>query len=165
MSRSIDDIMNRDSRGRWLPGYCPNLNGRPARALELGALAKPHSEAALLKLVELARDPAQPENVQAFANAVLLNMSYRQDFGRYGLSKFAGQRFYQCLMEPPKVTIKELLQASPLKDPKQASPSPISQTVLKIILLREASCYNQQLLEAKKRRRYAKRMKGASSLA
>jgi hypothetical protein len=47
----------RERSGHWRKGYCPNPGGRPKAALDVQALAREHTTAAIRTLVEALRDP------------------------------------------------------------------------------------------------------------
>jgi hypothetical protein len=47
----------RERGGQWRKGYCPNPGGRPKAVVDVQALAREHTAAAIQTLVEALRDP------------------------------------------------------------------------------------------------------------
>ena len=118
--------------------------------------------------MEFAADRAQPENVQAFANMALIGLGYQKDFLRHGLTKHGGERFYKYLFEPPASPVTRESQPPPIRDPQppvtkepqEISSRPVSDTVRKIIRIREQIKEEIRLAALARKRRTAKRCSG-----
>lgn len=66
----------RAADGRFLPGTCPNPNGRPQSIAELRKLARSHTVECIEKLIEMVRDPFTDGKVKCTAIGMLLDRGY-----------------------------------------------------------------------------------------
>ena len=68
--------VQRDDRGRLLPGSRCNPSGRPATDREVAALARQHGAAAIAKLADIMSDPDMDPGTVIRAAQVILDRAY-----------------------------------------------------------------------------------------
>ncbi len=85
-----ENAKRRDKKGRWLPGYCPNENGRPKIDPAVREMAQGNiSEFVICKLAEIAIDEnnVYPKECHFLACVMLTDIGW----GKYG-KKVLNQR-------------------------------------------------------------------------
>ncbi|WJR78772.1 hypothetical protein [Bradyrhizobium sp. NP1] len=70
----MNEVAERDTGGRWLPGFTPNPSGRPKIVEEIKSLARQHAPEAFKRVCELVG--SEDERTALAAAQEILNRAY-----------------------------------------------------------------------------------------